>query len=129
VGRNADRGIRRQLRDEIEAARRLEARQAVAGEAEKFLGERVRRRNSGRSWTIALTCSPHSIRGGDSTDATLVARQIGVVRAAAVASRGYLQRYGEPTSPHELKEHAPIRREHYRSEPQETGLYPHVPLA
>jgi LysR family transcriptional regulator for bpeEF and oprC len=49
-----------------------------------------------------------AIRGGDLTDATLIARQIGVIRAAAVASPGYLQRYGEPTSPHELKEHAVV---------------------
>ena len=40
-------GSARQLRDEMEAARRLEARQAVAGEAEKLLGEHVRRRKPG----------------------------------------------------------------------------------
>ncbi|MGY4283989.1 DNA-binding transcriptional LysR family regulator [Bradyrhizobium sp. LM2.7] len=49
-----------------------------------------------------------AIRGGDLTDATLIARQIGVIRAVAVASPRYLQRYGEPTSPHELKEHAVV---------------------
>jgi LysR family transcriptional regulator, regulator for bpeEF and oprC len=49
-----------------------------------------------------------AIRGGDLTDATLIARQIGVIRAVAVASPSYLQRYGEPTSPHELKKHAVV---------------------
>ncbi len=46
-----------------------------------------------------------SIRIGEVTDASLVARRIGASRAVTVASREYLDNYGVPTHPRELQHH------------------------
>jgi LysR family transcriptional regulator for bpeEF and oprC len=49
-----------------------------------------------------------AIRVGHLSDATVIARHIGALRAMAVASPSYLRRHGEPTSPSDLETHAAV---------------------
>ena len=46
-----------------------------------------------------------AVRIGELQDSTLVAKRLGTVRNITCASRAYLERHGEPTSPDELHQH------------------------
>ena len=46
-----------------------------------------------------------AVRIGELQDSTLVARRLGISRAVTCASRTYLDRYGEPAHPDELRRH------------------------
>jgi DNA-binding transcriptional LysR family regulator len=46
-----------------------------------------------------------AVRIGALQDSTLVARRLGTARGITCASRGYLERYGEPAHPEELRQH------------------------
>ena len=50
-----------------------------------------------------------AVRIGDLKDSTLVARRLGSVRKVTCASPAYLQRYGEPAHPDELRRHVGLQ--------------------
>jgi DNA-binding transcriptional LysR family regulator len=53
-----------------------------------------------------------AVRIGELRDSTLVARRIGTARGVTCASRGYLQRYGVPVRPEELRQHIGLQYSH-----------------
>lgn len=50
------------------------------------------------------------IRGGTVSDPSLIARRLGNLHHVTVASPGYLERYGEPKHPNDLKDNHPMVR-------------------
>jgi DNA-binding transcriptional LysR family regulator len=50
-----------------------------------------------------------AIRTGDLSDSSLVARQLAVMPFALVAARSYLERFGRPGAPQDLREHQILR--------------------
>ena len=68
-----------------------------------------------------------AVRIGDLQDSTLVARRLGISRAVTCASRGYLERHGEPQHPDDLRRHVGLQysnigyRQHWRYETPEGG--------
>jgi DNA-binding transcriptional LysR family regulator len=63
-----------------------------------------------------------AVRIGELQDSTLVARRLGNSRAVTCASRAYLERYGEPAHPDELRRHVGLQysnlgyRQHWQYE-------------
>ena len=49
-----------------------------------------------------------AMRVGEITDASIIARRIGVAARVVVAAPGYIERYGQPSSPAELAHHTCI---------------------
>jgi DNA-binding transcriptional LysR family regulator len=68
-----------------------------------------------------------AVRIGELQDSTLVARRLGISRAVTCASRGYLERHGEPQHPDDLRRHVGLQysnigyRQHWRYETPEGG--------
>jgi DNA-binding transcriptional LysR family regulator len=68
-----------------------------------------------------------AVRIGELQDSTLVARRVGISRAVTCASRAYLERYGEPAHPDELRRHIGLQysnigyRQHWRYGTPEGG--------
>jgi DNA-binding transcriptional LysR family regulator len=68
-----------------------------------------------------------AVRIGELQDSTLVARRLGISRAVTCASRVYLERYGEPAHPGDLRRHIGLQysnisyRQQWRFETPEGG--------
>ncbi len=61
-----------------------------------------------------------AIRIGELNDSTMVARRIAPIRRAVCANRDYLERYGEPTHPNDLRQHRVL---HYSNLPHASWRY------